>query len=118
MRVITQERLPALRRRSSSSQQVLRDGRLRDREAQFQKFAMDARRSPKRVFFTHAPDEIAQFAINPGPAARITGLPAPPSSKASPMPANYGLRPDNGDRICDTRKEPVQPDEQGPVATR
>ena len=107
MRMITQERLPALRRRSSSSQHVLRDGRLRDREAQFQQFTMDTWRTPERVFSTHPMDEIPQFAINLWPAAPITGLPTPPGPKPRPVPANYGLRPDNGDRTCDTRKEPA-----------
>ena len=71
--VIVQKRLPTLRRRSSAPEHVLCDGRLRDREAKFQKFAMDARRAPKRVFFTHAPYENAQFAIYLGTTARITG---------------------------------------------
>ena len=113
-----QEGLPTLRRRPSSPKHVLRDCRLVEREAQFQQLAMDTRRTPKRVLFTHTLNKIPQFAIDFGPGALIAGLPAPPGPKIQPVRANYGLRMDDRDRICNTRKEPVQPDEQDPVAAR
>ena len=56
-------------------------------------------------------NEVPQFAIDLGPAAPITGLPAPPGPEARPMPANHGLGADDGDGTCDTREQPIQPDE-------
>src|ERR1700733_15336639 len=79
---------------------------------------MDARRPPKRIFHTHLLDKIAQFTIDLGSATQITGLPVPPGPKSRPMPANHSLRADNGDRTCNSRKEPEQPSEQGPIAAR
>src|SRR5580658_1415062 len=64
--------------------------RLGDGKAQFQQFPVDAWRTPKRVLFAHAMNEVPQFAIDIGPAAPITGFPAPPGLKARPMPANNG----------------------------
>jgi hypothetical protein len=58
IRVITQERLPTLRRRPSSSDHVLRNSRLRDRKTELQQFAVNPRRALKRVFVAHAPHKI------------------------------------------------------------
>jgi hypothetical protein len=56
-------------------------------------------------------NKVPKFAIDLGPAALIAGLAAPLSPKSSPMPANNSFRADNGDGTCDTREQPVQPDE-------
>src|SRR5215204_7353078 len=42
-------------------------------------------------------------------------LPAPVRSKARTMPAHYGLRPDDGERVARVRKQPADPTKQQPV---
>src|SRR6195256_1972575 len=51
--VVTQEDAPALGRRSTSLAHVLRDARLSDLEAELEQLAMDARRTPQRIFRAH-----------------------------------------------------------------
>ena len=82
-----------------------------DCKAQFQQFAVDARSAPKWVLITHAMNEVPQFAIDLGPAAKITGFPTPPSPETRPVSVNYGIGTDNGDGTGDTWEQPVQPDE-------
>jgi hypothetical protein len=36
--------------------------------------------------------------------------------KPRPVPTNHGLRTDDGNRTCDARVKPVQPNEQRPIA--
>src|SRR6476620_1732094 len=54
-RVVTQEGAPALGRRSTSLDHVLRDARLSDLKAELEQLAMDARRTPQRIFGAHPP---------------------------------------------------------------
>jgi hypothetical protein len=61
MRVVAEECLPALRRRSTLHH-VFRDHRLGDLKAEHQQLAMDPRRSPLWVLFAHPSDEIVQLA--------------------------------------------------------
>jgi hypothetical protein len=59
LRVVPQERLPALRAwRSSSTNHVSGDGGLRDLEPQHQQFAMDPRCPPRRIVPAHPPDQL------------------------------------------------------------
>jgi len=60
-RVVTQEGAPSLGRRSTLLDHVLRDAGLSDLEAELEQLAMDARRSPQRIFRAHPPDQRAQF---------------------------------------------------------
>ena len=115
IRVVTQKRLPTLRRRSLSSDHVFRNDRLRAPKAKLQRFAMYPRRAPKRVFFTHASNKITQFPINIGPTARIAGLPAPPRPETRAMPRNDSLRTHDRDGVCDPRAKPTQPYKQRPI---
>jgi hypothetical protein len=52
---------PSLGRRSTSLDHVLRHARLSDVEAEFEQLAMDARRTPQRIFRAHPPDQCAQI---------------------------------------------------------
>jgi hypothetical protein len=54
--MICQERPPRLGRRSGAPAHVLRDGRLRDVEAQFQQLAVNPRRAPERIRLRHGPN--------------------------------------------------------------
>src|SRR5205807_8185702 len=62
--VVTQEGAPALGRRSTSLDHVLRDAGLSDLEAELEQLAMDARRSPQRIFRAHPPDQRAQIRVD------------------------------------------------------
>jgi hypothetical protein len=59
LRMVAQECPPALAWRSSASDHVLGHRRLGDIEPKLQKFTMDARGTPQRVFRVHSSDEIA-----------------------------------------------------------
>jgi hypothetical protein len=58
-RVVTQEGAPSLGRRSTSLDHVLRDSGLSDLEAELEQLAVDARRSPQRIFRAHPSDQRA-----------------------------------------------------------
>src|SRR6266581_5862489 len=60
-RVVTQEGAPALGRRSTSLDHVLRDAGLSDLKAKLEQLAMDARRAPQRIVNAHPPDQRAQI---------------------------------------------------------
>ena len=55
-RMVTQKGAPALTWRPASLDHVLGDARLRDLKPELEQFAVDARRSPKRVLEAHLPD--------------------------------------------------------------
>src|SRR5438874_3450530 len=96
-RVVTQEGAPALGRRSTSLDHVLRDARLSDLKAELEQLAMDARRTPQRIFRAHPPDQRAQVRVDLRPASKGAGFPTPVMAKASPMPTHQGLRSDDSD---------------------
>src|SRR5262245_19312528 len=86
-RVVTQESVPSLRGRAASLDHVLRDAGLSDFEAELEQLAMDARRSPQRIFRAHPPDQRAQIRGDPRPASKGAGFPTPVPAKASPVPS-------------------------------
>jgi hypothetical protein len=55
-RMITQEPLPALGRRSSPARHILSDAGLPNVDAELEQFAMNARRTPQWVGNAHLPD--------------------------------------------------------------
>ncbi len=75
--VIPQKCAPRLRRRSPRPEHVLRNRRLRDRQAQLQQLAMDPRRTPERVGAAHAPNQISELRPDHGPTAAASTLPRP-----------------------------------------
>src|SRR5438105_2522713 len=93
--VVTQEGAPSLGRRSTSLDHVLRHARLSDVEAEFEQLAMNARRTPQRIFRAHPPDQCAQICGDLWPASKRAGFPTPVPAKAGPMPTQQGLGPDN-----------------------
>src|SRR5207237_3645142 len=80
--VDTQEGAPALGRRSTSLDHVLRDAGLSDLEAELEQLAMDARRTPSRIVSAHPPDQRAQVRVDLTPAAKGRGFPTPATASA------------------------------------
>ena len=60
-RVVAQEGVPSLTRRSMPLGHVFGHRRLGDVKAKLKKLAVNARRSPQRVRDIHSPDQCAQF---------------------------------------------------------
>ena len=63
-RVVAQKGAPSLTWRPASLDHVFGDARLRDLKPELEQFAMDARRSPKRVLDAHPPDQRAQVRLD------------------------------------------------------
>jgi len=77
---------------SPAPRHVLGDRRLGELEAELEKFAMYARRTPQPVGQAHLPDQPTDLHRNFRPPAPRARLPAPIQSKARPMPPDDGLR--------------------------
>src|SRR5262245_7094719 len=82
MRVVAEECLPTLRRRSTLHH-VFRDRRLGDLKAEHQQLSMDPRCSPLWVFFAHPSDKIAQLASDLWPPCSLPRFPTPKRRKTS-----------------------------------
>src|SRR5947207_4960085 len=117
-RVLTQEGAPALGRRSTSLDHVLRDAGLSDFEAELEQLAMDARRTPQRIVNAHPPDQRAQVRVDLGPASKGAGFPTPVMAKAGPMPTDQGLRSDDSDGPEHLWKPSLQQDQQQAIPGR
>src|SRR5262245_10434388 len=113
-RVVAEECLPALRRRSTPNH-LFRDRRLGDLKAEHQQLAMDPRCSPLWVFLAHPSNEIAQLASDLCPPCPLSPLPAPERRETRTMPAKDGLRLNDMRRTEQAWPEPGQPHHQGPV---
>src|SRR3954453_1165263 len=72
---------------------------------------MDAGSAPERVGEAHLADQLPNFEKHLGPARSSSRLPLPEQPKASAMPANNGCRADDRERIQNTRRDPIQADE-------
>src|SRR6266436_3136000 len=108
--VVTQEGAPALGRRSVSLDHVLRDAGLSDLKAELEQLAMDARRSPQRIFRAHPPDQRAQICVDLRSTSKGAGFPTPVPAEAGAVPANEGLGPDDRDGLQHRWKPPIQLD--------
>jgi hypothetical protein len=78
---------------------VLRDAGLSDLEAKLEQLAMDARRSPQRIFRAHPPDQRAQICVDLRSTSKGAGFPTPVPAEAGAVPANEGLGPDDRDGL-------------------
>src|SRR5260370_38748357 len=107
-RMVTQEGAPSLGRRSTSLDHVLRDAGLRDLEAELEQLAMDARRTPQRIFRAHPTDQRAQFRIDLRLASKRAGFPPPVPTEAGSMPPYESLGPDDRDGLEGRWKPPIQ----------
>src|SRR3990170_2967320 len=69
-RVVTQKGAPSLAWRPASLDHVLGDARLRDLKPELEQFAVDSRRSPKRVLNAHPPDQHAEVRLDLRPPSQ------------------------------------------------
>ncbi|HAO39839.1 MAG: hypothetical protein CL533_03300 [Afipia sp.] len=69
-RVVTQEGSPSLAGRPPSLDHVLGDARLRHLKPELEQFAVDTRRSPKRVLDAHLSDQRAQVRLDLRPSSQ------------------------------------------------
>ena len=119
--VVAEEDLPSLdhvpwRR---PSRHVPRHRPLCDVEAEHQQFAMDPRGTPGRVLSSHLANEVAQLAVDAGPArAPWARSPSPEQAEAQSMPANHGVGLHDDEDICPPRPEPAKEDPEEPVRGR
>src|SRR6266487_1095489 len=114
--VVTQEGAPALGRRSTSLDHILRDAGLSDLEAELEQLAMNARRSPQRIFRAHPPDQRAQIRVDLRSTSKGAGFPTPVQTEAGAMPADEGLRSDDRDGIQDRWEPSIQLDQEQAIA--
>src|SRR6478752_9348607 len=111
--MIAQKRPPALIRRSAvPSDDILRHSGLSDLEAELQKLAVDARRTPERVLNAHLLDQRTQMPVNLRAPAPIPRFPSPVTAKTSPMPAHQRLRPDDLKNLQYRREPAIKLDEE------
>ena len=80
--VILEKGSPRLGGRLAVPDHVLGDSRLRHLNAEFQEFAMNARRSPARIGEAHFPDEIPNFIGCRRSSFNMATLPIPIQSEA------------------------------------
>src|SRR4030081_2376288 len=116
--VVTQEDAPALGRRSTSLAHVLRDAGLSDLEAELEQLAMDARRTPQRIFRAHLSDQRAQIRGDLRSASKRAGFPTPVPTEAGPMPTDKGLRSDDRDGLQDRWEPSIQLDQEQAIPVR
>src|SRR5713226_2566571 len=103
--MIVEKCFPALGRRPSTLGHILGYARLTDIDAELEKFAVDAWRSPEWICDAHFPDELACFQWYRRPATMASRLPAPvqpetqePSSHDSIARFSVNRQPDE---VCD-----------------
>jgi len=70
---------------------ILRNRRLRDRQAQLQQLAVDSRCTPERIAAAHPLNEIPYFRPNRGPTPPASTLPCPVAPEALTVPPHHGL---------------------------
>ena len=94
------------------------DARLRDFKPEFEQFAMDTRRSPKRVLDVHPPDQRTEVRLDLGPPFPWARFPTPIAAKAGPMPPHERLRLNDRDDLQNRREPSIQLDKKPAVVVR
>src|SRR2546422_10239402 len=82
--VILQKRAPRLRQRPPRPEHVLRNRRLRYRQAQLQQLAVNPRRTPERIGAAYPPNQISELRADRGPTASSSTLPRPVAPEPLP----------------------------------
>src|SRR5215471_2520006 len=94
--VIVKERSPRLRWWLGMSDQVFGNRSLRDLNSEFEQFAVDPRRTPKRVLTADCSNQIASFLWNLRTSgAPMTYFPSPIPPESLTMPVDDGFRLDD-----------------------
>src|SRR5262249_9579312 len=106
--MIAQKGLPALRRWLPSPRHVFCYGGLPDIDAKLEQFAVDPRRSPKRVRDAHVANKLANVRRCLRPASAWSGFPAPIGSEASAVPTDHRLRLENFQCVQYSRSQTIE----------
>src|ERR1019366_1935482 len=117
-RVVPQKGAPSLTWRSASLDHVLGDARLRDIKPELQQFAVDTRRTPKRILHAHLPEQRAEVRLDLRPPSPAPRLPTPVAAKAGTMPPHERLRLDDREDLQNRRKPSIQLDQEPAVVIR
>jgi hypothetical protein len=99
--MITQEGAPSLAGRPASLGHVFGGARLRDLKPELEQLTVNARCSPKRVFYAHPPDQPAKLRLDLWPPSPSTRFPTPVAAKPGPVPTHERLGPDDGENLQD-----------------
>jgi hypothetical protein len=98
--------MPSRRRPTPSSHHVLSDCGLADLNAELAQFAMDPRRTPKRVGDVHLPNQVSNLASY----WRASRTPAPEQAKALAVPLDDCGWLDQHHRVQTARPQSAEPD--------
>src|SRR3984893_6833301 len=109
--MIVEKCFPALGRRPSTLGHILGYARLTDIDAELEKFAVDAWRSPEWICEAHFPDELTRFQWYSRPATMASRLPAPVQPETRAMPANNSVRLHDRQRLANLWKQPIETNE-------
>ena len=115
--VISQKRLPGLRRRLRRSRHIFRDRRLGHLKAKHQRLAMDPGRPKVGFPYTSAGSDLAGT-LNPRPPCPITRFPTPKHFETSAMPTQDGLRLNHLHGTKKARPKPRHPYEQRAITAK
>src|SRR6202161_2608331 len=117
-RVVTQEGLPSLAGWPPPFDHVLGDAGLRDLKPELEQFAVNAWRTPKRIFDAHPPDQRAQLRVDLRSPSLGARFPTPVAAKAGPVPTHECLGPDDCENPQDSRKPAIQLDKEPAIMVR
>src|SRR5260370_6373928 len=92
-RGVMQEGRPPLAGRPPPFDHVLGDARLRDLKPEFEQFAVDAWRAPKRILHAHPPDQYAQLRVDRRSPSLSARLSTPIATKTRPLSTHQPLGP-------------------------
>ena len=107
--MITQERLPALRRRTPPAHHILGNAGLSDIDPELEQFAVDTGRAPQRIGDAHLPDYLSDLSWHRWTAQTTPGLPAPKQSETCTVPSDHRLGSNDGERVAGLRKQLADP---------
>src|SRR5262245_10711977 len=94
--VIVKKRSPRLRWWLRMADHVFGNRSLGDLNSEFEQFAVDPRRTPKRVLAAHCSNQIASFLWNLGTSrSPMTYFPSPIPPEYLTMPVDDGFGPDD-----------------------
>src|SRR5229473_4733084 len=97
---------------------VLGNARLSDLKPKLEQFAMNTRCSPKRIFYSHPPDQPAKIRLDLWPPSSRARLPTPIAAKADPMPTHHRLGTDDRESLQDRWEPAIELDEEPAIALR
>src|SRR5919106_2642972 len=116
LQVVLEESPPGLGRRLAAADEVVAHARLADVDAELQKLAVNTRRTPARILFAHAADEIPNIMWDRRPPSLASpNLPRPEEAKCVAVPGNDCFGLDNDQRRSPVRPDAGQPDPQETV---